>query len=295
MRKIAPLLWMLMLLCTLVHGQNSRKITGQVRDDTGPVAFATVTETNTTNSVTSDVNGNFSITITGNQLTISAVDHQPQTYTVTGTSAAITLARNTGQLQEVVVTALGIRRTRNQVPYAAQQVSGNEVSKNRRSNFITNLSGKVAGLDIKQTNTLGGSTNAVIRGFKSIIGDNQALFVVDGVPFNNANNNTANQRTGRGGYDYGNAAADINPDDIESITVLKGAAASALYGSQGANGVILITTKKGARGLGITVNSGVGFGSVDKSTFTKYQKEYGGGYGKYYEDTSGNFLFRDPN
>ena len=294
MRKHVSLLAVLLFFGMLAIGQNSRKITGQVKDDAGPVPFATITETNTNNSTTSDVNGNFSITIKGNQVTVSAVDHAAQTITVTGDVVSVTLVRATGQLQEVVVTALGIRRTRNQVPYAAQQINGDEVSKNRSSNFISNLSGKVSGVDVKQTNTLGGSTNVVIRGFKSITGDNQALFVVDGVPFNNANNNTANQRTGRGGFDYGNAAADINPDDIESITVLKGAAASALYGSQGANGVILVTTKKGARGLGITINTGISYGSIDKSTFPKYQKQYGGGYGKYYEDSSGNFLFRDP-
>ena len=295
MRKRVPLLAVLLLFGIWTFSQNQRKITGQVKDESGPVGFATITETNTSNSVTSDINGNFSITITGNQITITAVDHGSQTIAATGDVINITLARANAQLQEVVVTALGVRRSRNQVPYAAQQINGDEVSKNRGSNFITNLSGKVSGVDIKQTNTLGGSTNVVIRGFKSITGDNQALFVVDGVIFSNANNNTANQKTGRGGFDYGNAAADINPDDIESITVLKGAAASALYGSQGANGVILITTKKGQRGLGITINSGIGYGAVDKSTFVTYQKQYGGGYGQYYEDSSGNFLFRDPN
>ena len=295
MRKRVPLLAVLLLFGIWTFSQNQRKITGQVKDENGPVGFATITETSTSNSVTSDINGNFSITITGNQITITAVDHAAQTIAATGDVINITLARANAQLQEVVVTALGVRRSRNQVPYAAQQINGDEVSKNRGSNFVTNLSGKVSGVDIKQTNTLGGSTNVVIRGFKSITGDNQALFVVDGVIFSNANNNTANQRTGRGGFDYGNAAADINPDDIESVTVLKGAAASALYGSQGANGVILITTKKGQRGLGITINSGIGYGAVDKSTFVTYQKQYGGGYGQYYEDSSGNFLFRDPN
>ena len=290
MRKIAPLLSVLMLLYALAYGQNSRKITGQVRDDTGPVAFATVTETNTTNSVTSDVNGNFSITITGNQLTISAVDHQTQTVTITGSTASVTLIRNTGQLQEVVVTALGIRRTRNQLPYSAQQIVGDEVNKERSSNFIQNLSGKVSGLEIRQANTLGGSTNVLIRGVKSFVGNNQPLFVVDGVPYNNDNTNSANQVTGRGGYDYGNAGADINPDDIETVTVLKGAAASALYGSRGNNGVILITTKRARRGLGITVNSGIVVGAIDKKTFTKYQKEYGAGYGQYYGPTGSDYF-----
>src|SRR5262249_21130014 len=105
MRKLVSLLGVLLLLVTSAFSQNSRKVTGQVRDDAGPVAFATITETNTSNSVVSDVNGNYSITITGNQITFSAVDHTPQTLTVTGNSANVTLVRSGGQLQEVVVTA----------------------------------------------------------------------------------------------------------------------------------------------------------------------------------------------
>lgn len=283
MRKRASLLAVLLLFGVWAFCQTPRKITGQVKDESGPVAFATITEAgSTSNSVTSDINGNFTITIKGNQITVTAVDHTAQTVTVSGDAVSVTLARGSGQLQEVVVTALGIRRTRNQLPYAAQQIGGDEVNKERTSNFIQNLSGKVSGLEIRQSNTLGGSTNVLVRGVKSLTGNNQPLFVVDGVPFNNDNTNTSDQMTGRGGYDYGTAGADINPDDIESVTVLKGAAASALYGSRGNNGVILITTKKAKRGLGITVNSGITVGSIDKSTFTKYQKSYGAGYGQYY-------------
>lgn len=135
----------------------------------------------------------------------------------------------------------------------------------------------VSGLQITQGNAIGGSVNVVIRGTKSLTGNNQALFVVDGVPIDNSNTNTGNQQSGYGGYDYGNAAADINPNDIESITVLKGAAASALYGSRAANGVILITTKKAKKGLNISVNSALTIGQIDKSTFVEYQKDYGAG------------------
>ncbi|WP_046244488.1 SusC/RagA family TonB-linked outer membrane protein, partial [Hymenobacter terrenus] len=189
---------------------------------------------------------------------------------------------DTKQLNEVVVTALGVERTRNSLAYSATQIEGGDITVARNPNAINGLSGKVAGLNIQQTNTLGGSSNVVIRGTKSLFGNNQALFVVDGVPISNDNTNTRDQRTGRSGYDYGNAAADINPDDIASTTVLKGAAATALYGERAANGVILITTKKGRTGLNVTLNSGVTVGRVDKSTFIKYQKEYGGGYGAYY-------------
>src|SRR5690606_35985437 len=151
-----------------------------------------------------------------------------------------------------------------ELSYAAQSVGGEEVAQTRQQNFTNALSGKVAGVQVQQNNNLGGSTNVVIRGNKSISGNNQALFVVDGVPIDNSTNNTGNQATGRGGYDYGNAAADINPDDIESMTILRGAAATALYGSRGANGVVMITTKKGskAQGIGVTINSGANWGVI---------------------------------
>ncbi len=201
------------------------------------------------------------------------------------------------QLEEVVVTALGISRYKNELAYSAQKVEGSEVTRTRDNNITNSLAGKVAGLQVKRNNNLGGSTNIVLRGSKSLLGDNQALFVIDGVPVDNSNTNTTNQRTARAGYDYGNAAGDINPDDVESVTVLKGAAASALYGSRATNGVIMITTKKGGKekGLGVTVNLGMNFGNFDPSTFAKYQKEYGAGYGNYYEDDSGFFLSRDVN
>ena len=160
------------------------------------------------------------------------------------------------------------------------------------------LSGKVSGVEIRTGNAMGASSNVVIRGSKSLAYSNQALFVVDGVPVDNSNTSSANTATGRGGYDYGNAAADINPDDVESITVLKGAAATALYGSRAANGVVMITTKKGRRGLGITVNTGVTVGKIDKSTYAKYQKEYGAGYatdGYGAPDPNGGFFYFDAN
>jgi outer membrane cobalamin receptor len=116
------------------------------------------------------------------------------------------------------VTALGIKKRKKALGYATQQVSGEEVSDVKSSNFVNSLSGKVAGLDIKSSGNFGGSTQVVIRGNSSIQGNNQALFVVDGVPIDNGNSNSADQTT-RGGYDYGNAASDINPDDIESINV----------------------------------------------------------------------------
>ncbi len=283
MKKLLSL-FAVVVMATACALAQTRPIAGQVRDEKdNPVPFATIKVRGTDRAVVADTAGNFTIQAqSGDVLQISAAGLQMREFTVNNETTISAVLAPQQNLQEVVVTALGIRRKRNEVPYAAQQISGEDVTKTRSSNFLNNLSGKVSGLDIRQTNTMGGSVNVVIRGTKSITGDNQALFVVDGVPYNNANTNTANQRTGRGGYDYGNTASDINPDDIESVTVLKGAAASALYGSQGANGVILITTKKGSRGLGITINSGITVGRVDKSTFAKYQNEYGAGYGAFY-------------
>ncbi len=186
------------------------------------------------------------------------------------------------QVDEVVVTALGISRERKSLGYATQEVKGDAVSAVKSDNFINSLSGKVAGVVITRNTNIGGSTNIQVRGATSLTGNNQALFVIDGVPISNRNTNTSGQSQDGTGYDFGNAASDINPDDIESINVLKGAAATALYGSRASTGVIMITTKKGANkknGIGITVNSNFTTGSIDKSTFPEYQKKYGAGYG----------------
>lgn len=291
MRKLALMLAALIGCYALSYAQ-TRTVTGQVKDTKGdPVPFANITVKGTTNGVSADANGNFKIDVKeGETLVISSTSFSEQEIKVgAGSNLAITMQPQ-GNLQEVVVTALGITRSKNTLPFAAQKIQGTDVSQSRGSNFASNLSGKVSGLEIRQTNTMGGSTNVLLRGNKSLTGSNQALFVVDGVPYDNANNNTTDQVTGRGGYDYGNSAADLNPDNIENITVLKGAAASALYGSRGSNGVILVTTKKGKRGLGITVNSGVAVSSILRNTFPKYQTRYGGGYGSYFdmEDIDGD-------
>ncbi|HUM66732.1 MAG TPA: TonB-dependent receptor plug domain-containing protein [Chitinophagaceae bacterium] len=299
MRKIASLCAVLMLCHVLAFAQ-TKTVTGQVRDNNGvPVPFANITIKGTNTGASADANGNFTIQVQeGQTLVVSSASFAEQEITV-GPSSTITInLEPQGALQEVVVTALGVRRAKNTLPYAAQQVRGDEVTNVRQANVGAALSGKVSGLEIRQGNSIGGSTNIVIRGTKSLTNTNQALFVVDGVPIDNSVTNTANQTTGRGGYDYGNAAADINPDNIETINVLKGAAASALYGSRAANGVIMITTKKGRKGLGVTINSGLIFGTVDKETYAKYQKEYGAGYatsGYGAPDPNGGFFYFDAN
>lgn len=296
MRKTSSILFALLLSGALAYGQ-ARTITGQVRDEKGsPIPFASVKVKGSTKGVAADQNGNFKIDAEpGAVLEVSAASYE--TYEIKlGDQTVLSLSlQPQNNLKEVVVTALGVKRSKNELGYAAQKVDGEAIAAARDANFVNSLSGKVSGVQIQRNNSMGGSTNIVIRGSKSLTGTNQALFVIDGVPFDNSNTNSGNQQTGRGGYDYGNAAADINPDDIESINVLKGAAATALYGSRAANGVVMITTKKGKKGLGVTVNSGLTVGTVDRSTFAKYQKEYGQGYGQYYEDDSGYFLSRDVN
>lgn len=277
-----------------------RTVVGTVSGDDGEaLAGATIRVKGTNTGTVTNLDGKYTIAVSadGTVLVFSYTGYDTQEVSVGSTNVVDVVLQSGKALNEVVVTALGISRYKNELPYSAQKVDGSDVTATRDANVVNALSGKVAGLSIKRNNNLGGSTNVVLRGSRSLLGDNQALFVIDGVPIDNSNTNTTNQTTGRGGYDYGNAANDINPDDIESITVLKGAAASALYGSRAANGVVMITTKKGAKkkGFGVTVNTGINTGSMDPNTFLKYQNKYGGGYGAYYEDASGFFLSRDIN
>jgi len=229
----------------------------------------------------------------GTTLIASAIGFLPKEISIQSTNSyQAVLQENVQTLETTVVTALGIRRNRNSLPYATQQVSAGELNRTPSNNFIKGLAGKVAGLQITSNNTLGGTNNVILRGFKSLTQSNQALFVVDGVPFDNSNNS-------RSGLDLGNAAADINPEDIETVSVLKGAAASALYGSRAVNGVILITTKKKTSGTGkadITLNQSLQIGSIDQSTLPTYQKAYGQGkgsvgYSATYPAQSGYFYY----
>jgi TonB-linked SusC/RagA family outer membrane protein len=291
MRKV--LMLMGVLFCCGSHFLFAQtQLKGKVTDskDGSAVKSASVKIKGTNKGTNTGTDGSFTLDVTGKvTVEISAVGYLPQSISGDpGEMLDISLAMDSKNMNEVVVTALGITRSKNTLPYAAQKIQGSDVSQSRNANFVSNLSGKVAGLEIRQNNTLGGSTNVILRGAKSLTGSNQALFVVDGVPYDNSNNNTSNQTSGGGGYDYGNSAADINPDNIENITVLKGAAASALYGSRGSNGVILVTTKKGKKGLGVTINSGVAISSILRNTFPTYQKLYGEGYGSYFDETDVN-------
>ncbi|MBX0334004.1 SusC/RagA family TonB-linked outer membrane protein [Pontibacter sp. HSC-14F20] len=281
----------ILMLCLLLVSAFIQEAMAQVRAITGTVTDAstkqplpgvTVLVKGTSVGTASGADGTYTVNVPegGTTLVFRFIGYQTIERPIGNESTInVSLGTDTRQLGEVVVTALGIERNRNELAYSAQEVSGDQITRARNENVVNSLSGKVAGLDIRTNNTMGGSTNVIIRGYSSLTGNNQALFVIDGVPVSNANNNGSNQATGRGGADFGNAAADLNPDNIESVNVLKGAAATALYGSRAANGVIMITTKKGAKNsLSVAVNSGVTWSNIDKSTYVKYQKEYGGGY-----------------
>jgi TonB-linked SusC/RagA family outer membrane protein len=180
----------------------------------------------------------------------------------------------------VVVTALGIEREKQSLGYATQELNGDQLNEAREANFTSMLSGKVAGLDIKSNAGVGSSTRIILRGESSLnFNGNQPLFVVDGIPINNSINNTSSA-------DFGNGASEINPADIESVNVLKGPAAAALYGARASNGVIIITTKsgKGQRGLGISVNTGITFEDVLR--LPRFQNEFGQGNSGLFEGSN---------
>jgi TonB-linked SusC/RagA family outer membrane protein len=299
------LLCFVFLLFAIGAIAQDRTVTGKVtsKTDGQPLPGVTIRIKGLQQGAVSNAAGEFSIKApkSATAIDVSFIGYLMQSVAIPASNRVnVSLSEDSQQLEQVVVTALGISRKKNELPFAAQELKAEDVTRTRDINLVNSLGGKVAGLDIKRSNAMGGSTNVVIRGSKSITQGNQALFVIDGVPVSNATANTENQSTGRAGYDYGNAASDINPDDVASMTVLKGAAATALYGSRAANGVIIITTKKGSKNsTNITVNSGVTFGKIDKSTFAKYQNEYGQGYNSPAEDGVGNpvptpgFWYRD--
>ena len=193
----------------------------------------------------------------------------------------------------MVVTALGLEREKRSLGIAAQSVSGNDLNKTQTPNIVNALSGKVAGVKVTGSTNFGGSARIVIRGENSISGNNQPIWIVDGVAVDNSNHLTstltsATQSRGYGGLDYGNAISDLNTEDIENISVLKGPAAAALYGSRAANGAIVITTRSGKnapRGFQATASSNVTFDQINK--LPDYQNAYGQGSNGQFEFVNG--------
>ena len=257
-------------------------VSGQVMDETGNVAVAgaTITVKGTRKATTTSIDGKFSIEVPSANATlvISSIGYVSKEVQITGTSDAlnVVLTKSAQQMEEVVVTALGIARQSKTLVYATQSVKPSELTGVRDpNNMLNSLQGKVANAVITQgSGGPGSGARIVLRGNRSIQGSNNALIVVDGVPIDNSTYSAA-------GSDFGSVqgtdgASNINPDDIASVTVLRGASAAALYGSQAGNGVIVITTKKGSKDrMSVSVNSGAVFESP--FILPKVQNSYGQG------------------
>ena len=280
------------LVCTLFSlTAQAQRMTGTILDaDTDEALIGvSIAVKNTNRGTVSDATGSFALDAkTGEQVVISYVGYQTQELTIgTGTTLSIKLSAQ-NQLNEVVVTALGLSKAKKSLGYAVQEISGANLDKARETNILSALSGKVAGVTIVgNPSGIGSSARVTIRGERSLnINRNQPLFVVDGVPISNEFRGSSGSSFQDA--DYGNGAGFVNPDDVESLTVLKGASAAALYGSRANNGVILITTKSGknTKGIGVTINSTVSFENVLR--LPDYQNVYGQGLGGVFEFKDGN-------
>lgn len=291
------LLLAIFLFSSLKIFAQTRALTGIVRDSLNqPLAAATVAVKGSKIITTTGKDGTFNLNVPvgGVELEVSYIGYSATSLSVssTETNVSITLQQDSNTISEVVVTALGIQRQKKSLGYAIQEVKGQALVESREVNLVNDLTGKVAGLQVVRAgNGPAGSSQILLRGNNSLTGLSQPLIVIDGIPMDNS--------TGRVGVgasngfynttlDQGNGLSDINPEDIASISVLKGPAAAALYGSLGGNGVILITTKTGKKqsGLGLTVSSSVGFESIFANP--DMQNEYAqGAEGRY--DSSSSF------
>ncbi|MEO5570502.1 MAG: SusC/RagA family TonB-linked outer membrane protein [Bacteroidia bacterium] len=305
MRKTITLFALMLAFFTQHVFAQQRTISGTVtsKEDTKGIPGVSVVVVGTTNGTTTDIDGKFNLTVdsTAKQIKFSGIGLMEQTVDLGASNQLnIVMVTDVQKLNEVVITALNIPREKKSLGYATQQIAGKELTEVHSGNFVNQLSGKVSGVNIRDNGNMGGSTNIIIRGSTSLRGDNQALVIVDGIPMDNSRNHSFRQDFGRAGYDYGSPVSDINPFDITSVNVLKGAASTALYGSRAARGVIQISTKRGQiapagsnQRLGVTINSGVNYGMVDKKTFPTYQNEYGAGYGPYYGGPGDHFFLEN--
>ena len=259
-----------------VAAPDDQEIVGTVEDADGPLIGATVKVSGTSNGVVTDLNGRFKLKCKpGATLEVSYVGYTTQTVKAQA-GMKIMMSEDKTELSEVVVTALGIKRDRKALGYGVAEIKGADLTKAKETNVMNSLAGKVAGLVVQ--NTAGGnagSTRVLLRGNTELTGDNQPLYVIDGVPLDNTNFGSAGTY---GGYDLGDGISAINPDDIENMTVLKGPAASALYGSRASHGVILITTKKAEKDkIGVEYNGSLTF-DVQNAQWDNIQQVYGQGW-----------------
>ena len=283
------LLFLIVLCGQLLHSQ-SIIIQGKVTDSAGfPLTGATILVQGTQNSTIADANGSYSIaTEKGKTLIFSYVGFTAKEAIATNQEKLnIILQDDSVALGEVVVTALGIKRDKRALGYASQELKSDDINKVNSTNFVSNLSGKISGVQISGSgNGITSSSRITIRGDKSLnINNNGPLFIVDGIPINNNVYGVGGGPTTQTDLptDYGNGAAEINQENIESVNVLKGAAASALYGSRAANGVIVITTKSGRKGKGLGVSISSSFMTSEALRLPEIQGVYGAGSKQVYD------------
>jgi len=281
---------LLLIVAVLFTGAawSQGKVTGKVTDRASGEGLPGVAVVVAGQGVGVFTNGDGSYAITANaasdDLIFSFLGYGTERVACGGNSV-VNVAMSAGvDLDEVVVTALGVSRDKKALGYSVQELGNESFTQAKSENVVKSMTGKIAGVQVTSGTAIGSSSKIILRGASSITGDNQPLFVVDGVPMDNADYSSGNQQRSVGGYDYGNAMQDMNPDDIESVTVLKGPAAAALYGSRASNGAIVITTKSGKghrdsgkKGLGVSVSSTVAFHNV--FVLPDYQNQYGGGAG----------------
>ncbi|WP_420321317.1 SusC/RagA family TonB-linked outer membrane protein [Flagellimonas sp.] len=280
-KRLHYFLMIVSLLCLQGVSAQGKTVSGTVTDaSTGtPLPGINVVEKGTTNGTSTDFDGNYTISVSNDAavLVFSAIGYSTKEMSVAGqTTVNTTLEESLEALGEVVVTALGIRKETKALGYSLTEVGGEEISTIKTPNAINALQGKIAGVNITQNSTgAAGSSRVIIRGNSTLTGNNQPLYVVDGIPIGNDNNGAASLW---GGNDGGDGISSITADDIESVSVLKGGSATALYGSRGGNGVILITTKSGREqeGFGVEYSSTVNFDKVNTS-LQDFQTEYGHG------------------
>ncbi|MFA6870871.1 MAG: SusC/RagA family TonB-linked outer membrane protein [Bacteroidaceae bacterium] len=267
--------------------QNIRKVSGTVVDETGEALIGVnVSVEGTSQGTITDFDGKFVLDVPAkSKVLFSYIGYRQVAVMPKGsTPLEVTMEEDTQAIDEVVVTALGIKREKKMLGYSIQDLKGDKMNKTGDPSVTSMLQGKVAGLQMNTASTgLGGSTKITLRGNSSLTDNNQPLWVIDGVPFNDNNNSSASTW---GGVDRGGASADINPDDIESISVLKGPNAAALYGSRAGNGVILVTTKRGAKsdGFGVTYSGSCTWTTVAETL--NRQTKYGQGSNGVFDPTS---------
>jgi len=299
-RMLSTVAVLLGALPAVAAAQQATVVSGQVMSAANaPVSDATVSIPSLSVGARTNGEGRYSFTVPSNRVTGQTVSlvarrigFNAVTRSITLTGAPVvqnfSLAAATTQLEGVVVTALGLEREKRSLGVAAQTVAGADLNRTQTPNVVNALSGKVAGVKVVGTTNFGGSSRVVIRGESSIGSNNQPLWVVDGIPVDNSAFTNTNQSRGYGGFDYGNAMQDLNTEDVESISVLKGPAAAALYGSRAANGAVVVTTRSG-RGnrQGFTMNGSTSIVFDNLTKLPDYQNRYGQGVGGEFEWVDG--------